>query len=963
MGVPALFRWLSQKYPKIVSPVIEHFPVEVDNGDGTTTTVPVDIGRPNPNGEQDNLYLDMNSIIHPCSHPEDGPAPANEEEMMIAIFEYTERIVNAVRPRKLLMMAIDGVAPRAKMNQQRSRRFRSAQEAAEMEQAVAEDNALRTAQDREGEGESEEHKQMWDSNAITPGTPFMDTLATSLRYWVRFKLSTDASWQRLKVIVSDATVPGEGEHKIMDFIRSQRSSPSHDPNTRHVLYGLDADLIMLGLATHEPHFRILREDLSTNDVKPGHCRKCNLPGHMADQCRMVPLPKPAEKQMAGKTTLKPYVWLHVGILREYLAVGMNVARLGLDLERVLDDWMFMCLFVGNDFLPHLPSLEIRENGIDTLIKIWIDNIKLMGGYVTFDGQIDLLRAQVVLEGLAKQEATIFKSRRQTELQRDAAAQRRAQAKERREFGMSSGFTQGAMAQSASAGVRHGNDVAMDMNAMILQMAGQPLTVYRPQYAQNLPSRGSGPSRNNLMDQPGATAMHDVLRGGEFVEKNVKVKPEGTVFSEDRRSMWNSSAGVLGKRTWDSVDLTTGKVSYPPSVRDCGKSMPSMSSRSVPGSTNGDPHDLSLEGTVKLWETGYEGRYYAQKFHVSSDDVLFRSRVARAYVEGLSWILLYYAQGCPSWTWYYPYHYAPFATDFVNIGGAVSFDKGTPFRPYELLMGVMPARSNHTIPKVFHPLMTQKDSPIIGFYPETFETDLNGKKYAWQGVVLLPWIDEKRLLDAMETKYHLLTADEIRRNTFGHEDLMFSICHPLYEEMMKTFFHLKGGKLQMVLDPKVSGDLHGLISRSEPYKPDSRLEYPLLTTHKKFAAAEFNDSVTVRFVMPELKAVHRSMLLPGVVCDTPVLQNEDVHGIRGGASRVGRSQGGNGFIPSSARPSAEQRNSTARNGSDRAYGNNNNYRGSTVRGGSNRASGDKNRGSTYNGARSRGENGLVYRRPF
>ncbi|KAK5676899.1 5'-3' exoribonuclease 2 [Elasticomyces elasticus] len=930
MGVPALFRWLSQKYPKIVSPVIEHLPVEVDNGDGTTTTVPVDIGTPNPNGEQDNLYLDMNSIVHPCSHPEDGPAPANEEEMMIAIFEYTERIVNAVRPRKLLMIAVDGVAPRAKMNQQRSRRFRSAQEAAEKEQAMAEDNAMRTAQDREGEGENEEHKPTWDFNAITPGTPFMDILAASLRYWVRFKLSTDASWQRLKVIISDASVPGEGEHKIMDFIRSQRSSPSHDPNTRHVLYGLDADLIMLGLATHEPHFRILREDLSTNDVKPGHCRKCNLPGHMADQCRTVPLPKPAEKQIAGEMTLKPYVWLHVGILREYLAVEMNVARLGLDLERVLDDWMFMCLFVGNDFLPHLPSLEIRENGIDTLIRIWIDNIELMGGYVTFNGQIDLLRAQVVLESLAKQEVTIFKWRRQTELQRDAAAQRRAQAKERREFGMSSGFAQGAMAQSASAGVRHGNDVAMDMNAMIPQMAGQPLTVHPPQYAQNLPSRGSGPSRNNLMNQPGVTAMNDVLQVEHFVEKHVKVKRE--------------------------ADSGLGRSDYQQ------RRLPALCSR-CPSSTNGIPHDLALEDTVKLWEKGYEGRYYAQKFHVNSGDVLFRSRVARAYVEGLSWILLYYTQGCPSWTWYYPYHYAPFATDFVNLGGAVSFDKGTPFRPYELLMGVMPARSNHTIPKVFHSLMTQIDSPIIDFYPENFETDLNGKKYAWQGVVLLSWIDEKRLLDAMKTKYHLLTADEIRRNTFGHEDLMFSICHPLHEEMMKTFLHQKGDKLQMVLDPKVSGDLHGLISRSEPYKPDSRLEYPLSTTHKKFASAEFDDSVTVRFAMPELKAVHRSVLLPGVLCAAPVLQNEDVHGIRGGDSKVGRNQGGNGFAPSRARPYGEQRNSTARNGSDRAYANNNNYRGSTVRGGSDRASGDNNRGSTYNGTRSRGGYGSVYRRPF
>ena len=102
MGVPALFRWLSQKYPKIISQVIEE-----KHGDVEGQGIPFNISGANPNGEEfDNLYLDMNGIVHPCSHPEDRPPPANEEEMMLAIFKYTDRVVNMVRPRKLLMIAV-----------------------------------------------------------------------------------------------------------------------------------------------------------------------------------------------------------------------------------------------------------------------------------------------------------------------------------------------------------------------------------------------------------------------------------------------------------------------------------------------------------------------------------------------------------------------------------------------------------------------------------------------------------------------------------------------------------------------------------------------------------------------------------------------------------------------------------------------------------------------------------------
>lgn len=416
MGVPAFYRWLSEKYPKIVQDVLEER-VQLAGGHGSVR-VPFDATGPNPSGlEVDNLYIDMNGIIHPCSHPEIGPQPKNEQEMYENVCHYVDRLVRAVRPRRLLHLAIDGVAPRAKMNQQRSRRFRAAQEARER---AGTEVKVREDLEEQGVHVPPPSEEPWDSNVITPGTKFMIELSEYVRFYIRKRIATDRAWKNIKVIFSDASIPGEGEHKIMAHVRQQRGQEGYDPNLVHVLHGLDADLIMLALATHEAHFYILREEVLFGRQSVEATERRREESGFAFNQKMLDEAVGAEAMELPENANKPLQRLSVPILREYLANEfasvMNPPFKGeVSLERLLDDIVFMCFFVGNDFLPHLPSLDIRDGALDYLFNAYRRLLPGLGGYLTdHGGKVNLDRVDVILAEVGSIEDYVFAMKHKNE---------------------------------------------------------------------------------------------------------------------------------------------------------------------------------------------------------------------------------------------------------------------------------------------------------------------------------------------------------------------------------------------------------------------------------------------------------------------------------------------------------------------------------------------------------------------
>ena len=302
MGIPSYFRFLIDKNPSLIQKTYT----------SKNSTF---------------LCFDLNCIIYGCL----GKAVYNgtnleeyENKVIQETCKYIEYVWKSSNKCQEVFIAVDGVVPMAKMKQQRLRRFKSIVLAQyEIQQQVRSKDDIR-----------------WDSNAITPGTMFMKKLHSALQ---------DLCKSHTKWVLSGYDKPGEGEHKIMSYIRSLKTI-----NNTIIVYGLDADLILLSMLNSEDNtLYLMREEMEFNKVVKDQFNDPQFLYFDIESFKKKVIPDYSKQKML--------------------------------------DYILMMSFLGNDFVPHNIAFTIKENGHTFLYE----NLKTLNKHLV-DRQNNIIWENIIL---------------------------------------------------------------------------------------------------------------------------------------------------------------------------------------------------------------------------------------------------------------------------------------------------------------------------------------------------------------------------------------------------------------------------------------------------------------------------------------------------------------------------------------------------------------------------------------
>ena len=325
MGVPKLFHSLIQQY--------HHN--DVSNPTGYY------IVRPDINNDLPiHIYFDFNSAVYQVIKPE----IKTEDVLITHVVAYLDSLCNAIGRDKcaLVYIALDGVPPMGKIHQQRIRRFHS----------ICRNNRLLKINSSNENSNNGSNGGNIDTNMITPGTTFMHTLGLAIKKYLLERSVGDA--RNIKYIFSDSSIPGEGEHKLIHHIREarrlavdgtldERSLYGSEHNT--VIYALDNDLIMLALTLGIDNLYLFRESTEYGQFALIH---------------------------EGRR----YLYMDISELEEALiqnfrdSYGCTKIETDKEKRRYLDDYVFLGMLLGNDFMPKTHWFSIAEGGYERLLSAY-----------------------------------------------------------------------------------------------------------------------------------------------------------------------------------------------------------------------------------------------------------------------------------------------------------------------------------------------------------------------------------------------------------------------------------------------------------------------------------------------------------------------------------------------------------------------------------------------------------------
>jgi 5'-3' exonuclease len=312
-----------------------------------------------------NLYMDTNGLIYDAVRLVGSNRGMSDDEYETALINMVcERIteyVKMIRPESKVFIAFDGVAPVAKLNQQRERRYKSwfttVVEQTINRKAAAAASSSMVAGTGTGtvKGVQAALQKAWNTSSITPGTRFMTKLNTRMREYVATQAYTGTGPE---YIYSGSDTPGEGEHKIFEYIRA---GAAYHKDTTTLIYGLDADLIMLCLN----HLHISENIFLYRDT-PEFIQSLDNTLSKDDHyfldiptfaCSLEAIMRETITSTSAKTT---------GV------AAVPVTRITPSVVAAIDDYILMTFMLGNDFMPHFPALNLRTIGMTILLQVYAD---------------------------------------------------------------------------------------------------------------------------------------------------------------------------------------------------------------------------------------------------------------------------------------------------------------------------------------------------------------------------------------------------------------------------------------------------------------------------------------------------------------------------------------------------------------------------------------------------------------